>query len=515
MDLVIGIDSSTSATKAIAWDARGRAVAEGRAPIALSNPKAGWFEQSPLDWWSSAVGAIRGVLETVDPERIAALAISNQRESFGVFSEAGEPLRPGMLWLDERARAQVRAFTALFGPERLHAISGKPPDVTPCLYRFLWLREHEPEVFARAERIADVHAYLTFRLTGEWATSTASADPLGVLDMAAMDWSTEILDAVRLSAEQFPRLVRPGTQTGTVSRAASAQTGLAVGLPVIAAGGDGQCAGTGTATLESGRAYLNLGTAVVSGSYGETYRHDLAFRTMTAVAETGYIFESCLRTGTYLVDWLVRTLFGADPREEAGLFRRLEAEAEAAPIGSGGVVVLPYWSGVMPPYWDPNARGVVAGLSSSHNRGHVYRALLEGVALEQALLTGRIAAATGEPIDHYVAIGGGALSDLWCRIVADASGRAVLRSTTVEASSLGAGMVAAKGAGWFGTIAEAARAMAGPAVASFEPDPVRQARYAELLAVYAELWPTIAAWNERLSAFVEAAHGAPGTPAHG
>jgi xylulokinase len=321
--------------------------------------------------------------------------------------------------------------------------------------------------------------------------------------MKAMDWSSEILDALDLRRDQLGELARPGTVLGRVSAAAASETGLKAGTPIVAAGGDGQCAGTGTATLGGGRAYVNLGTAVVSGSYGDGYRHDPAFRTMTAVAEQGYIYETCLRTGTFLVDWMVRNLFGTDPGQAAGIFSALEREAEAVPIGACGLVTVPYWSGAMTPYWNTNARGILAGLSASHRRGHVYRSLLEGVALEQALMSDRVGAAGCEPVTHYVAIGGGAASSLWCQILADASGRPVHRSATVEASSLGAAMAAATGAGWYANVADAARAMSGTAVATFEPDPARRARYQELLGIYAELWPMVERWNDRLVRFAD------------
>ncbi len=180
--------------------------------------------------------------------------------------------------------------------------------------------------------------------------------------------------------------------------------------------------------------------------------------------------------------------------------RRLEEEAASSPPGAGGVVLVPYWQGCMNPYWDSAARGVVAGLSGSTRRGDVYRALLEGIAFEQADATDRVVAATGAPIDWLVAVGGGASSDLWAQILADTGGRPVVRSSTVEASSLGAAMAAAKGAGWFPTIAAAAAAMAGAPASRFAPDPARAARYRELRAIHAELWPMLAAWNRRLAA---------------
>jgi sugar (pentulose or hexulose) kinase len=506
-DLVIGIDSSTSATKAIAWDRDGHAIAEGRAAIAMSNPQPGWFEQDPAEWWSSTRTALQQVTSQVDAARIAAIGISNQRETFGVFTKDGTALRPGTVWLDERARAQQKRFGERFGAERLHAISGKPLDITPCLFRMIWLREIEPSIMARAERIAEVHGYLTFKLTGTWATSMASADPMGVLDMEHRAWSKEILDAAGIDPALMLSLVAPGAQSGEVSAAAAAETGLKAGTPIIAGGGDGQCAGTGAGVSADhpGRAYVNLGTALVSGSYGAAYAHDRAFRTEIAIADQGYIFETCLRSGTFLVDWLAREIFRAEPGKQKESLAALEAEAATSPIGAHGVVVVPYWQGCMTPYWDSAARGVIAGLSGSTRRGDVYRAFLEAIALEQATCAIDVEKATGSGIDHYIAIGGGAASDLWVQILADATGRSVQRSETVEASSLGAAIAAAKGAGWYESIAEATEAMAGKPVRSFEPDPKRSARYQELRAIHAELWPKLADWNTRLVDFAEQA----------
>lgn len=504
-DLVIGIDSSTSATKAIAWDRSGHAVAEGRKSIALSNPQPGWFEQDSREWWSSTATALRELTGKVDPRRVASLAISNQRETMGTFTETGEPLRPGTVWLDERARAEVTSFGRTFGAERVHAISGKPLDVLPCLYRVIWLAEHEPGVFARTQRFSDVHGYLTFCLTGRWTTSTASADPMALLDMRSHTWSPEILAAIGLDSARLPALVRPGTQTGEVTTEAAVATGLIAGTPVIAGGGDGQCAGTGAGITSPGKSYVNLGTALVSGSYGKAYAYDLAYRTETAVAEEGYIYEICARTGTFLVDWMVGVMLSGAPgaADRAALLARLEKEAAESPIGAGGLILLPHWLGCMNPHWDTYARGVIAGISGSTRPGHLFRAVLEGLALETAEGTNRIVASSDSPIDLMVAIGGGSESDLWLQIMADAAERPVQRSITREASSLGAAMAAAKGAGWFGTIAAASEAMASRPARLFEPDTRRAARYRELRAIHADLWPLISQWNARLAAFTE------------
>jgi xylulokinase len=318
-----------------------------------------------------------------------------------------------------------------------------------------------------------------------------------------MDHARDLMAEIGLNETQFPAIVRPGEVMGEVTETASRTTGLWAGTPVVAGGGDGQCAGTGVNVFAPGRAYVNMGTALVSGTYSRTYGINHAFRTMGAVSDEGYIFESVNRTGTFLVDWILRELFNADPRLEATLFKTLESEAALAGVGAGGMVLVPYWSGVMTPYWRSEARGIIAGLNASHKRGHIYRAMLDGLSLEQALSTDKAAAAVGSPIDHYVAIGGGSTSDLWCSILADASGRTVVRSSTVEASSLGAAMAAAKGAGWYTTIENAAASMAGEETRRFVPEEKTAKRYRALMAIYADLWPLLANWNARLAAFAD------------
>ena len=499
-DLVIGIDSSTTATKAIAFDARGRIVAEGRAAIPLSNPHPGWFEQEVSDWTGAAAKALKQLTKKVDAKRIAGISISNQRESFAQFDSSGKALRPGTLWLDERAQAEVRTIVSELGAEQVHRISGKPADVTPCLYRCRWLADRMPKIWRKTAKTAEVHGVLTHFLTGQWATSIASADPMGLIDVKSYDWSDVLLKAARLSREQLPTLYRTGEIMGEVSTAAAKLTGLKAGTPVIAGGGDGQCAGTGANTFLQGRAYVNLGTAAVSGSYGKTYAVDRSFRAMVAVGEEGFSFETAIRTGTFLVNWMVERLFNVNPAKNPAIFKALEDEARASPIGAHGLVLLPYWSGSMTPYWDSAARGVIAGLSGNHSRGDVYRALLEGVALEQAMTTNQVAAATS-PITHFAAVGGGSRSDLWCQILADASARDVKRLETAEASALGAAMAAAKGVGWYKSVPHASRGMSGKPSKTFRPRTKEAKRYQELLSIYSELWPKLADWNHKLVTF--------------
>ena len=502
-DLVIGIDSSTTATKAIAFDRNGKAIAEGRAAVRMSNPRPGWFEQEVDDWTCALAKSLKQLTKKIDASRIAAISIANQRESFAQFDAKGKPLRPGTLWLDERAHREVHELCAELGATEIHRISGKPADVTPCLYRCRWLSAHMPKLWQKNAMTAEVHGVLTHFLTGYWHTSIASADPMGLLDVKSYDWSDTLLKAARLTREQLPKLFRPGEITGEVTPESAKATGLNAGTSVVAGGGDGQCAGTGANIFLKGRAYINLGTATVSGSYGGTYAIDPSFRSMVAMGEQGFSFETAIRTGTFLVNWLVERMFNVNPAKNPAIFTALESEAKASPVGASGLVLVPYWSGCMTPYWDSSARGVIAGLSGSHTRGDVYRALLEGVALEQAMMTNRVDQVTS-PITHFAAVGGGSQSDLWCQILADASGRDVKRLETAEASALGAAMSASKAAGWYKTIAAASGSMSGKPSKTFRPRTKDHKRYQELLSIYTELWPRLSDWNARLVAFTAA-----------
>ena len=498
-DIVIGLDSSTTATKAIAWKPDGTIVGQGRSPIPLLRPAPNWYEHNSEDWWHSACEALRELFRQVDPTAVAGIAISNQRETFVPLAQDGKPVRPAILWLDQRCEEEVAWLSGRVGSERIHQITGKPPDLAPVAYRIAWMLRHEKERFRKTAVFADVHAFLTWKLTGSFQTSWASADPLGLFDMERKSWSPEILEALDLSPERLPHAVCPGTMIGVVSSSAANLTGLAPNTPVVAGGGDGQAAGLGVNALGGGRAYLNLGTAVVGGIYSSEYRIGNAWRTMGSCTGEGYYFETSLRAGTFLIDWFVRNICAS--ADSNSLHWELETETAAIPIGSDGLLALPYWGAVMTPYWDQTARGCWIGLSGSHRRGHLYRSLLEGIAMEQALVTGMIEDATGVAVKEFIAIGGGAASDLWCRITADATGKVILRSRTLEASSLGAAICAAVGAGLFADAAEAARAMSDKVLRETQPSSENCARYADLLAIYRELYPSLRGTFANLTRF--------------
>ena len=198
------------------------------------------LRQDPEDWWRSGCEALRELLQWVDPDAVAAIAISNQRETFAPLAEDGRSVRPAIVWLDQRCGEEVAWLTGRIGGERFHRLTGKPPDIAPVAFRIAWMLRHEHELFRRTAMFADVHAYLAWRLTGGFRSSWASADPLGLFDMERKAWSQEVLGALDLSEERLPVAVSPGTVIGVVSASAADATSLRSGYPVVAGSGDGQ-----------------------------------------------------------------------------------------------------------------------------------------------------------------------------------------------------------------------------------------------------------------------------------
>ena len=498
--LVIGLDSSTQSTKAIAWNSQGSSLAEGRDDVAMQNPRLDCFEQNPADWLRSSINALRDCVAQVNPADIQGLAISNQRETLAFLDDEGNQSYPAIVWLDERSREQVRTFPESFGLERIHQITGRMPDLTPCLYRFVWMRENEPEAWARTRHFVDVQSYLIKQLCGgDYRNGWISADPMGLFDMVKKDWSEPLLEALELDRSRLPLPHPPGTQLGTITDEIASKTGLPQGMPVFAAGGDGQCAGLGVNCTVPDRAYINLGTAIVSGIWSPEYRYNRSWRTELAAQGEGYIYENCLRSGAFLINWFVDQ-FVAKGKADASTFDKLEKAATRLPIGSEGLLIQPYFSGAMDPHWDASARGVMLGLSGSHTEAHIYRALVESITIDQVMRTEDMEKAANLTINQMVAIGGGANSALWTQMLADALGKPIQISSTIEASALGAGMIAAYGAGWYNSITDAASAMAG-STRTIEPDLQRHHAYQELLSIYRKLYHATTELNHDMVAF--------------
>lgn len=482
--VVIAVDCSTTGAKASVWNTDGTELASGRADLDLSIPAPGRGEQDPRQWWTAMQTAVRSAVEGIDVSRVVSLTVTHQRETFVCLDEDGEAIRPAMLWLDSRAGEQVDRF----GSADVHDRTGKPPNTTVSYYKLLWLAEREPLVLSRTAHVVEVHGYLVHRMTGLWATSRASMDPTGLLDIRTGDYDASVLTHLGLDRPQLSTLHSPGEVIGGLTTAAAELLGLLPGTLIVAGAGDGQCAGLGAGVAAPGRAYLNIGTGLISGTYSSQYRPDSAYRAMLGTIPGSFVYETFGGAGTYMISWFIDTF--TRPSEEfcGGAEATLESEAAVVPRGSDGLYVVPYWNGALTPYWDHEARGIMVGFQGVHRRAHIYRAVLEGVAFELRLSQDQVEQATGDAVEEFVAMGGGSQSPLWCQILADVLGRPVVLSRERETTCLGAGMLAAFGAGLFPSIRHAAESMSSTGL-RYEPDFKAADAYEALYHQYAAIYP--------------------------
>lgn len=484
--LILGLDSSTTSCKAIVFNLAGQVVAVGKAPIGMIKPRPGWHEQPAETWWQAACEALRQVAAQVDTRQLAAMAVTMQRETFVIVDGAGQPLMNGLVWMDERAANLLDELDRIYGRERIHKESGKPLSANLTLAKLFWIHKNYPDL-ARGARVNDVHAFLVSRLCGQALTSWGCADPTGLFNVDRGCWNEELVRTIGFDPALLPPAVPTGEVLGRLTGAAASQTGLPAGLPVIAGTGDGQAAGLGVNAVRQGDVYLNLGTAVVTGALSNQYHTSRAFRTSYAALPGKYVLETVLLGGTYTISWFLER-FGSPGVDEMVM----EARAQDIPPGSEGLVLVPYWNTAMNPYWDPAASGVVLGWRGIHGQAHLYRAILEGIAMEQRLHTEGVESASGNQVERYIAVGGGSRSRLWLQILADVTGKPIVRSAVDEASALGAAVVAARGAGLFASEQEAAAAMTAIEPGIVQPQADQHQFYSALYhEVYQEIYPAL------------------------
>ncbi len=485
---VIGIDASTTATKAVLIDESGAVRGVGTTEYGFEVPRPGWSEQSPRLWWDGAVASIRSVLVSTGAaaEDVAAIGLTGQMHGLVLLDRAGEVLRRAILWNDQRTAAECDAIRTAVGPARLIEITGNDALTGFTAPKLVWVRDHEPEIWAQVAHVLLPKDYVRLGLTGEYAMDKADGAGTILFDLAARDWSPEVLGALEIDPAWMPPTFEGPVVTGTVTAEAAAATGLRAGTPVVAGGGDQAANAVGVGVIDPGSMALSLGTSGVVFAATDRPIHEprgIVHAFCHAVPGRWHMMSVMLSAAGSL-RWFRDALApGAD-------FADLVAAAAEVPPGSDGLLFLPYLTGERSPYPDPRARGAFVGLTVTHDRRHLTRAVLEGVAF--GLRDGLdLMTAAGMPAPAQIrASGGGTASPLWRQILADVLAVEIATVDTTEGAAYGAGLLAAVGAGWYGSVGAAAEANvhASP-VASPGPD---VDRYAEAHASYRELYPALA-----------------------
>lgn len=493
--LLLGLDIGTGGVKGILVSPEGEVVARATAAYPLYTPRPGWAEQDPHDWWEASLKVLRELSRKAEGG-ILGIGLTGQMHGAVFLDGKLQVIRPAILWNDARTGEECQKVEELVGKERLKGIAGNPALAGFQAPKILWLRKNEPENFSQVRYVLLPKDYVRFRLTGELATDASDAAGTLLLDLKKRDWSEEILSALSIPREWLPKVYEGPDITGAVTAEAESLTGIPKGTAVVAGGGDNAASAIGVGVMEEGTGLLSLGTSGVIFVHTEVPRPDPegAIHCFCHAVPGKYHLMGVVLSAGGALQWYrdrlsseevaVAKRLGKDPYE------LLTAEAARVPPGAEGLFFLPYLSGERTPHMDPEARGAWVGLSLAHGRGHLVRAVLEGVAFALRDSWVRIQR-LGESPPELRAVGGGMRSPLWQEIIAGVLGVPLRRLVVEEGAAYGAALLAGVGAKAFRDVREAVKRAVRLREEREEPDPELSSLYAGLYDRYVRLYPAL------------------------
>jgi xylulokinase len=488
MSLVLGIDSSTTATKAILIDEDGKVRGVGTASYDYEVPHPQWTEQDPHLWWEGTLGALGELLDAsgVDAAEIDSVGLTGQMHGSVLLDAGGEVVRPAILWNDQRTDEECDEIRARVGRERLIQITGNDALTGFTAPKLLWVQRHEPESWERVRHILLPKDYVRYRLTGDHAVDVADGSGTILFDLAERTWSPEMLDVLDLDPASLPATYEGPERTGAITSEAAELTGLRQGTPVVAGGGDQSANAVGVGAVGPGVVALSLGTSGVVFATTDGPSVEAAGRVHAfchAVPGRWHMMGVMLSAAGSL-RWLRDALAPGQSFESL-----VDGAAEVA-AGSDGLLFLPYLTGERTPHPDPLARGAFVGLTVSHDLRHLTRAVLEGVAFGLRDGLDLMVASGMAPPGQVRASGGGTRSGLWRQILSDVLEAEIATVPTEEGAAYGAALLAAVGAGWYSSVEAATAAVVEVEPSARPSDDVDLYRKAH--ALYQDLYPALA-----------------------
>ena len=495
MKYLIGIDLGTSGTKTVLFDEDGNTISSHTVEYPMYQPQNGWAEQDPVDWYNAAVETLRYVTKDIDASLIAGIGISGQMHSLVMLDENNDVIRPAILWCDGRTAAECDEITEKVGYDRLIEITANPALTGFTASKILWVRNHEPENYAKCRHILLAKDYVRFRLTGEYATEVSDASGMQLLDIKNRCWSDEVLEKLDIDKSMLAKVYESPEVTGYVTEEASKLTGVPKGTPVVGGAGDNAAAAVGTGVVEEGKAFTTIGTSGVVFAHTKEMHVDPKGRVHTfccAVPGEWHVMGVTLAAGQSL-KWF-RDNFCADEMSTAKSmdvdpYYLMDKEAEISPIGCNKLIYLPYLMGERTPHLDPDCRGAFIGLSAMHTKRDMLRAVMEGVIYSLRDCS-EILKEMGVTSDNMAACGGGGSSPLWRGMLSDTLGTEVTTVTSKEGPALGAAILAGVGAGVYESVQEACRKVV-KVKSSQKPDKEKSAEYEKYYNIYKSLYPAL------------------------
>ncbi len=496
-EAVLGIDVGTTAVKAILVASNGRVLAEAEAEQEVVVPQPAWAEQHPDTWWESTQTAVAEVVRSAAPVEVRAIGLSGQMHSSVFLDADDEVIRPALLWNDGRTTPQCRQITETLGLDGLRDTVGNLALEGFTAPKVLWLRDNEPEHYARLRKLMLAKDYVRLKLTGETATEPSDAAGTLLFDVRERRWSGEVLKALDIDSEVMPAVVGSTEVSGTLLPYVAESMGLPPGTPVVSGGADNAAGATGSGVIREGQVQASIGTSgtVLTPLNSPRVDDRMSLHTFCHCADDlWYLMGVILSAGSSL-QWL------RGITHPGATYDEMTAEAAQVKPGAKSLFFLPYLTGERTPHNDSNARGVFFGLHLGHSSAHMVRAVMEGVcfAMRDSL---ELMRGLGAKVSSARAIGGGARSALWRQMQADVYGVPVEVLGSSGGPAYGAAVMAAVGAGMFGSIAEASESWVSVET-TIEPDQEQVEVYKDTYAHFRELYPVM---KERFAATAEPAH---------
>jgi xylulokinase len=485
----LGIDLGTSSVKVVAMNTSGIIDGEAAADYPLSYPREGWAEQDPEDWWQGTVSAIKSLMAGahIGPDQITSIGFSGQMHGLVALDQDHRVLLPAILWCDQRTQRECDELTEAFGFQGLgnHVANQALTGFTAP--KILWVKNNHPELFEKIEHILLPKDYIRYKLTGDFATDYSDASGMLLLDVQNKCWSHELCAYIGIKDSALPKLYESYDVTGAVSQSALSELGLMGNILVVGGAGDQAAGAIGTDTVKSGIISVTLGTSGVVFAAHDDFVSDEQMRLHAFCHANGkYHTMGVMLSAASCLKWWTDTVNPDIP------FDTLMSEAEAIPASGQQVIFLPYLMGERTPYPNPDARGTFIGLTPTTNRGHLTRAILEGVAfgLKDSL---EILQQMKIPVAEIRVIGGGSKSDFWLQIIANIFGLPVSRINTDQGGALGAAILAAVGAGAFDSV-ETACAQIVSTTHPITPLPDEVSRYESQHTRFKSLYQALEPW---------------------
>ncbi len=484
----LGIDTSTTSSKALIIDERGEVIAVASSPHTLQTPKPLWSEQDPREWWDAVSASIKSVLEKagISGESVAAIGLTGQMHGLVLLDESGNVLRPAILWNDQRTQSQCDEIHQIIGREKFIQISGNIALTGFTAPKILWVKENEPEIFAKAKHVLLPKDYIRYKLTGEYAMDKADGAGTVLFNLKSRDWSDEILSALDIPRSWMPKTFEGTEFTGQITKEVAALTGLKEGTPVAAGGGDQAAGAVGVGAVEPGIVGLTVGTSgvVFATTPSALIEPEGRLHAFCHAVPGMWHFMGVMLSAAGSLQWYRDTLAPTTS------FDDLLKEAESVPAGSEGLQFLPYLSGERTPHPDPLARGAFIGLTLRHSRAHMTRAVLEGVSFGLKDSFTLIQNAGLGVITQVRASGGGTKGALWRQILASVLEAELVTINTTEGGAYGAALLAGVGAGAWSDVPVACKASI-KITGSTKPEASQMDTYRKGYSLYQELYPTL------------------------